>query len=138
MEAGAHLGDSFHEGDGAELLGRTYSASLGRQSSISGAPGKTLLPVARLAERAPYTILEDMPASRLYSLFAKAGVRAACVTSDTGEFLGMISRAGLISATRRIQEDPVLDEDEDVELEEEESSAEGAEAENSENRLLIA
>jgi len=139
MEAGAHLWEALDEGDGDEPLGRTYSASMGRQSSLHSLPGgaPTLLPVARLAERSPYTILEDMPASRLYALFSKAGVRAACVVSETGEFRGMISRAGLISATRRAQE-----QESEGQLEEEEELGEieagEGEAEHSENRLLIA
>jgi len=104
MEAGELEGphmraSSVHDEDGEELLGRTISASFGRQSSLGGG---TLLPVSRLAERSPYTLLEDMPAERLYPLFAKAGVRAACVVSESGEFRGMITRAGLILQTRRM------------------------------------
>merc|ERR1719401_3151539 len=98
--------------DGDELLGRTVSASMGRLSSVG-----TVLPVSRLAERSPYTLLEDMPAGRLYVLFSKAGLRAACVVTESGEFRGMISRAGLIERTRRmsqgLEEEIVLSEEED-------------------------
>ncbi|CAE7644999.1 unnamed protein product [Symbiodinium microadriaticum] len=45
-----------------------------------------------------------MPGPRLYTLFAKAGAKAACVISERGEFKGMISRKGLIETTRRYEE----------------------------------
>jgi len=93
--------DPMPEDNGEEQMGKLISGFVGRQSSLGG----TLLPVSRLAEHSPYTILEDMPAPRLYALFSKAGARAACVVSETGEFRGMISRAGLIAATRRFEED---------------------------------
>eukprot|EP00439_Symbiodinium_sp_Y106_P083447 s141_g23.t1 len=49
--------------------------------------------------------LQDMPGPRLYTLFAKAGAKAACVISERGEFKGMISRKGLIETTRRYEEE---------------------------------
>ena len=69
----------------------------------------------------PFTVVEDMPAARLYNLFAKAGERAACVTSISaqtenkepffepffeplfvsgGDFRGLLSREQLIKAAR--------------------------------------
>jgi len=96
MEAVAHAAN----GGGEEQMGRWVSAAVARESSFSG----SLLPVKRLTERAPYTILEDMPGPRLYALFAKAGAKAACVISEKGEFRGMISRTGLIETTRRYEE----------------------------------
>lgn len=88
------------EEDDDELLGRAVAEGLGRESSIGGL---SMLAVARLAEQSPYTILEDMPALRLYNLFAKAGVRVASVITEAGEFRGMITRAGLIATTQRFE-----------------------------------
>ncbi|CAK9063950.1 unnamed protein product [Durusdinium trenchii] len=59
-----------------------------------------LLPIHRVMDPTPFTVVEDMPAPRLYSLFAKAGERAACVTSIRGDFRGLISRERLIALTR--------------------------------------
>merc|ERR1711964_418160 len=60
-----------------------------------------VLPLHSFMDRSPFTVVEDMPAPRLYALFAKAGEHVACVTSIRGELRGVISRAGLIAATRR-------------------------------------
>mmetsp|Transcript_1153 Transcript_1153/g.2555 ORF Transcript_1153/g.2555 Transcript_1153/m.2555 type:complete len:745 (-) Transcript_1153:54-2288(-) len=60
------------------------------------------LPVARLVDPVPYTILEEMPAARLYALFSKAGVSTASVVSERGEFRGMITRMGLIQKSRSL------------------------------------
>jgi len=59
------------------------------------------IPLDRIMDPTPFTIVEDMPAARLYSLFAKAGERAACVTTKAGEFRGIVSRGGLIVAARQ-------------------------------------
>lgn len=105
---------------GGEQMGKWISATVARESSFSG----NVLPVKRLTERAPYTILEDMPGPRLYALFAKAGAKAACVISENGQFRGMISRKGLISTARRYEEasdqaqydETIADEDEEQSL----------------------
>lgn len=65
-------------------------------------PGGDVLPVHYIMDPTPFTVVEDMPAARLYALFAKAGERAICVTSIRGELRGIISREGLIAASRRI------------------------------------
>lgn len=62
--------------------------------------GKALLDVLRIAEKPPFMIPEGMPAPRLFSLFSRAGARAAAVVSETGVFQGMITRQGLIEVTR--------------------------------------
>lgn len=64
-------------------------------------PSLTALSLHAIMDPTPYKVEEDMPAPRLYALFAKAGERAACVTSGRGELRGIISREGLIAATRR-------------------------------------
>mmetsp|Transcript_35007 Transcript_35007/g.47262 ORF Transcript_35007/g.47262 Transcript_35007/m.47262 type:complete len:445 (-) Transcript_35007:100-1434(-) len=114
-----------------ELLGRTLAGNFGRESSQGGS---TALPVSRLVERCPYTILEDMPASRLYALFSKAGVRAASVITEAGEFKGMITRAGLISTTREFELGAYADGGDD-DFDEEDSEI-GVDAE--EHRALVA
>lgn len=81
---------------------RLVSDSLASSIGILSPTAK--LPVARLVDPIPYTILEAMPAPRLYTLFAKAGVNIASVVSDDGVFKGMITRAGLIKATRRMED----------------------------------
>eukprot|EP00929_Paragymnodinium_shiwhaense_P041327 TRINITY_DN21474_c0_g1_i1.p1 TRINITY_DN21474_c0_g1~~TRINITY_DN21474_c0_g1_i1.p1 ORF type:complete len:749 (+),score=110.67 TRINITY_DN21474_c0_g1_i1:146-2392(+) len=58
------------------------------------------LPIYKFMDATPFTILEETPALRLYGMFSKAGERAACVTSRSGEFRGIISREGLIDAAR--------------------------------------
>jgi len=73
-------------------------------SSFGAIPAGAKLPVGRLVDPVPYTILEEMPAPRLYALFAKAGVSTACVVSETGKFQGMISRQGLIQHSRRLED----------------------------------
>ncbi|CAE8629951.1 unnamed protein product, partial [Polarella glacialis] len=104
-------------GLGNEEMTQIISGIIGRESSFSG----SMLPVLRLAERSPYTVLEGMPGPRIYNLFAKAGAKSAAVVSEKGEFRGMISRNGLIEVVRRLEEahdnrkfdDDTLDEDEE-------------------------
>jgi len=83
------------------LLRRAYVARSFSLDSLT-------LHLTRLADRNPYTLLEDMPATRAYALFAKVGVGAACLISPSGEYRGMISKSGLIKTTRRIEEDAEL------------------------------
>lgn len=63
-----------------------------------GAP----LPIHRIMDPTPFAVVEDMPVPRLYALFAKAGERAACVTSIRGDFRGILSREHLIAAVRKV------------------------------------
>jgi len=63
--------------------------------------GENTVPLHYLMDPTPFTVVEDMPVPRLYSLFTKAGERAVVVTSIRGELRGIISREGLIDATRR-------------------------------------
>merc|ERR1719183_1846343 len=73
-------------------------------SSTEDLSGCTVMvPVHRIMDRSPYTILEDMPAPRFYPLFIKAGVSAAAVVSKSGDFLGVLTRGNLISQTRESQ-----------------------------------
>ncbi|CAE7747972.1 CLC-G [Symbiodinium pilosum] len=68
-----------------------------------------LLPIHRIMDPTPFAIVEDMPVPRLYALFAKAGERAACVTSIRGDFRGILSRDHLIAAVRkRSNEHPAI------------------------------
>eukprot|EP00747_Dinoflagellata_sp_TGD_P149366 gnl/TRDRNA2_/TRDRNA2_177003_c0_seq14.p1 gnl/TRDRNA2_/TRDRNA2_177003_c0~~gnl/TRDRNA2_/TRDRNA2_177003_c0_seq14.p1 ORF type:complete len:483 (-),score=46.59 gnl/TRDRNA2_/TRDRNA2_177003_c0_seq14:336-1784(-) len=73
----------------------TGSASL----SGSGSLYQTI-PVTRIMDPSPFMVFEDMPVSRFYSLFAKAGVMIAVVVTKTGEFCGIITRSHLISGMR--------------------------------------
>jgi len=67
----------------------------------SESTSECLVQVAQLAESPPHTVLHNMPGSRMYSLFAKAGVRVASVVADDGSFCGMVTRKGLIATLRR-------------------------------------
>ncbi|CAK0797756.1 unnamed protein product [Prorocentrum cordatum] len=73
-------------------VGRTASS----QSASEG-----MVQVEQLAESPPHTVLYNMPGSRMYSLFAKAGVRVASVVDADGSFCGMVTRKGLIASLRR-------------------------------------
>lgn len=64
-------------------------------------PRGDVLPLSRIMDPSPFTVAESMPAPRLYALFTKAGENAVCVASIRGDFLGIISRTGLISASRQ-------------------------------------
>eukprot|EP00418_Pyrodinium_bahamense_P085472 CAMPEP_0179054326 /NCGR_PEP_ID=MMETSP0796-20121207/22727_1 /TAXON_ID=73915 /ORGANISM="Pyrodinium bahamense, Strain pbaha01" /LENGTH=611 /DNA_ID=CAMNT_0020750943 /DNA_START=262 /DNA_END=2097 /DNA_ORIENTATION=- len=65
----------------------------------SGAGGTGTVPITSFMDPTPFTIPEDMPAERFYKIFSKEGEKAACVVSPTGEFIGIISRWGLIEAS---------------------------------------
>lgn len=67
-------------------------------------PANARLNVQKLIDCAPYVILKDMPAPRLYALFSKGGVSIASVVGTGGKFEGMITRAGLIKHTRLLEE----------------------------------
>mmetsp|Transcript_120938 Transcript_120938/g.375914 ORF Transcript_120938/g.375914 Transcript_120938/m.375914 type:complete len:155 (-) Transcript_120938:18-482(-) len=92
--AGQHCGDTTRD-----VLDTQVSPGL---DSIIGRsiPRGDALPVYRIMDPSPFTVVEDMPAPRLYALFAKAGESAVCVTSIRGEIRGIISRTGLIAASR--------------------------------------
>lgn len=57
-----------------------------------------MLPVCRIMNPAPWTVLPSMPAVRLYPLFSRLGVSAACVISGQGEFHGVLTRQALLAA----------------------------------------
>jgi len=56
-----------------------------------------LVPVYRFMDPVPYTLLEEMPAVRLYPLFASGHMSTAVVISKKGAFCGILSRMNLIS-----------------------------------------
>jgi len=57
------------------------------------------IPIHRLMDRCPHTILEDMPVPRFYSMFSLGSVQYAAVVSKQGEFRGVLTRRNLISAS---------------------------------------
>eukprot|EP00427_Karlodinium_veneficum_P055604 CAMPEP_0169411924 /NCGR_PEP_ID=MMETSP1017-20121227/60553_1 /TAXON_ID=342587 /ORGANISM="Karlodinium micrum, Strain CCMP2283" /LENGTH=483 /DNA_ID=CAMNT_0009519247 /DNA_START=36 /DNA_END=1488 /DNA_ORIENTATION=- len=57
-----------------------------------------------LVDRSPYKVDEDMPAHRVYQLFAKAGINLACVVSIRGEFRGVITRSHLSKVATKLHE----------------------------------
>lgn len=85
--------DSLLQGLYSPMAGR-----LGPDVEAQAASQEATLPVHCIMDPSPYTLLEDMPAPRLYPLFAQAGTSVACVVSKRGEFRGVLSRVNLISA----------------------------------------
>merc|ERR1711937_633342 len=71
----------------------------GRGVGPGGLGDADRLPVHRIMDPAPYTLLEEMPAPRLYPLFTRTNTNAACVVSRRGEFRGLLRRQNLMSAT---------------------------------------
>eukprot|EP00929_Paragymnodinium_shiwhaense_P056309 TRINITY_DN28183_c0_g1_i1.p1 TRINITY_DN28183_c0_g1~~TRINITY_DN28183_c0_g1_i1.p1 ORF type:complete len:1124 (+),score=262.55 TRINITY_DN28183_c0_g1_i1:442-3372(+) len=70
-------------------------------SALLTSPGSFQLPLKHLMDAAPYTLLANMPVPRLYTLFTKSGIQAACVVNIRGEFLGILDRSTLIFHTHR-------------------------------------
>jgi hypothetical protein len=59
---------------------------------------KSSVPVFRIMDSTPYTILETLPVPRLYPLFIRAHCAVACVLSTEGWFKGIVTRQSLIHA----------------------------------------
>mmetsp|Transcript_87171 Transcript_87171/g.167656 ORF Transcript_87171/g.167656 Transcript_87171/m.167656 type:complete len:298 (+) Transcript_87171:1-894(+) len=85
-------------GDERDHMATLMSRAVGAEAS------GPVLPVHKLADCVPHLILERMTAPRFYGLFTHANLRTACVVSEHGQFKGMISRRGLIEATRLAEE----------------------------------
>lgn len=85
-------------GDERDQMATLMSRAVGAEAS------GPVLPVHKLADCVPHLILERMTAPRFYGLFTQANLRTACVVSERGHFKGMISRRGLIEATRVAEE----------------------------------
>jgi len=84
----------------ADLWQRSYDTivrnMLGQQFLLDDGEGGGEVPVSLIMDIAPYTLLEDMPLGRLYSLFTKCGVSAACVITQQGEFSGILTKADIL------------------------------------------
>eukprot|EP00746_Dinoflagellata_sp_MGD_P008511 gnl/MRDRNA2_/MRDRNA2_117052_c0_seq1.p1 gnl/MRDRNA2_/MRDRNA2_117052_c0~~gnl/MRDRNA2_/MRDRNA2_117052_c0_seq1.p1 ORF type:complete len:475 (+),score=57.02 gnl/MRDRNA2_/MRDRNA2_117052_c0_seq1:53-1426(+) len=85
-----------------ELCSGPLAADMMRSGIMQNrtASAVTKLPLHCVMDPTPLSVVEDMPAPRLYAFFSKAGERASCVTSRRGELRGIISREGLIAAAR--------------------------------------
>jgi len=76
----------------------------GEQAVLDGAEtsGTTVndddVALLRIMNPTPYTLLEDMPVSRLHPLFTRSGLQAACVVSRGGTHVGVLNRIILIKA----------------------------------------
>eukprot|EP00425_Heterocapsa_triquetra_P037263 CAMPEP_0195067004 /NCGR_PEP_ID=MMETSP0448-20130528/12193_1 /TAXON_ID=66468 /ORGANISM="Heterocapsa triquestra, Strain CCMP 448" /LENGTH=747 /DNA_ID=CAMNT_0040098351 /DNA_START=53 /DNA_END=2296 /DNA_ORIENTATION=- len=86
-----------------DYIGKKHAEHVVRRYNTGGSIGK--LQVDRLADKFPLTLHEDMPVPRLYTLFAKAGVRAAAIVSKDGEYVGMISKRGLVKVTKKHEQE---------------------------------
>lgn len=90
------------DGSGVDTATKEMAASIGKfVRTKSMTDNGVKIPVGRLMDRCPHTILEDMPVPRFYQLFALGGITNAAVVSKHGEFRGVISRRNLISAAGR-------------------------------------
>merc|ERR1711879_437996 len=65
-----------------------------RPSSNEDGP---VVPVYRLMDPVPYSLYEDMPAARLYPLFAGGLFNEAVIISKQGDFRGILCRRNLVS-----------------------------------------
>jgi len=104
VQSPCHLSEEDDELDLGELLEGLYSPMASSlKLEVEGPPfgPEATLPLHSIMDPSPYTILEDMPAPRLYPLFTRTGTSVACVVSTRGEFRGLLSRVNLISAAKR-------------------------------------
>mmetsp|Transcript_95562 Transcript_95562/g.169692 ORF Transcript_95562/g.169692 Transcript_95562/m.169692 type:complete len:755 (-) Transcript_95562:210-2474(-) len=86
-----------------EVPDERRSAGSGREASTSSqastsAPATSALPLFKIMDAAPWTVLPNTPAARLYPLFSRLGANAACVISSTGTFHGVLTRKALLNA----------------------------------------
>ena len=88
-----------------------------------------IVPADSLADPPNITILADAPADSFYVLFAKAQLRAACVVTASGDYYGVISRAGLAKTAMALEEGLELEPMDDVQSGDDVS--EGSETESS-------
>lgn len=90
--------EDVEEGAFGEAL-TEYATTDGSQARELMRIGLTV-PIFRIIDPVPYTVLEDTPAPRLYLLFTRLSIAAVCVVSSTGEFRGVLSRQGMVAASR--------------------------------------
>lgn len=63
------------------------------------------LPIERIMDPSPYMIQEHMPVQHFYSLFRNVDMSVLCVLSKQGRFLGILTRRGLIAASKDVHTD---------------------------------
>lgn len=80
---------------------RAVIAQLARRPSNNDVGGITI-PVHRIMDHCPHTLLEDMPVSRFYYQFSLGSLDHAAVISKNGEFRGVMTRRNLISAAGHV------------------------------------
>merc|ERR1712046_348948 len=82
--------------DAAETMGVDNSRLVsGSYTSLTSVQNSAVLNVEAVVDRSPYKVDEDMPAQRVYNLFAKAGINLAIVVSTNGQYRGVITRTSL-------------------------------------------
>jgi len=70
--------------------------------------GETPLNLRGIMDPIPFEIIEDMPASITYSLFARGVVGIAVVISKEGQFRGVLARSNLMDAHRLLRPRPEI------------------------------
>lgn len=76
--------------------------ALGLDHLFATGAGAGSIPVHTIMDPAPYMLLKDMPAPRVYPLFSKAGAFSACVVSKRGTFEGLVSRRSIMEHANQL------------------------------------
>merc|ERR1712048_362091 len=71
-----------------------------RKTSLTSEFEQPKLSVHRVMDKAPFLLLEDMPAARFYPMFVHGCCQTACVISHGGDFIGLVTRESLIASSR--------------------------------------
>lgn len=102
LEAALRARACLDEDDQEDDVGLLDRQGLCKSSRLERGNGDDL-PIARFVDHLAYTVLEGAFAHQIYSLFSKAGAEVLCVTSEAGEFRGMISRGHMVKLVREME-----------------------------------
>eukprot|EP00397_Hematodinium_sp_SG-2012_P006621 GEMP01006655.1.p2 GENE.GEMP01006655.1~~GEMP01006655.1.p2 ORF type:complete len:527 (+),score=105.02 GEMP01006655.1:1430-3010(+) len=84
---------------------RWRSEKDGKSSSgfVSPKSHHNIVPVKSMMDPNPFCVLEYMPVSKLYELFVNCGFHCACVLGNSGDLVGLITRADLHDTVERLR-----------------------------------
>jgi len=98
MQPSVEAGDAVYQA-ASENLGRSAASQASNsQASTTHPSPRAQLPLFEIMDAAPWTVLPNTPAVRLYPLFSRLGANAACVFSSGGRFCGVLTREALLNA----------------------------------------
>jgi len=69
-------------------------------ASQAGLGNSSKVPLFRIMDPAPFTLLEDIPVRRVYPLYVSGSVSAAVLINKRGEYRGILARKDLIGGER--------------------------------------